>query len=212
MRQRRHTEGSSGSPRRGRTSERSASLLSLPGGSSGGSAASVAAGEAIVSLGSDTGGSIRQPASYCGVVGLKPTYGSISRYGLIAFASSLDQIGPITKSVDDSALLYSVISGQDPLDATSRKVDPINWDCNFSDISMIKGLKIAVPEEYFSDQIDDDIKEAVVNVVKMLEKHGAKISKISLPSTAAIFIRAVQEPKILRKMESANNRKQLLLI
>ncbi len=155
----------------------------VPGGSSGGSAASVAAGEAIVSLGSDTGGSIRQPASYCGVVGLKPTYGSISRYGLIAFASSLDQIGPITKSVDDSALLYSVISGQDPLDATSRKVDPINWDCSFSDISMIKGLKIAVPEEYFSDQIDDDIKEAVVNVVKMLEKHGAKISKISLPST-----------------------------
>ncbi len=155
----------------------------VPGGSSGGSAASVAAGEAIMSLGSDTGGSIRQPASYCGVVGLKPTYGSISRYGLIAFASSLDQIGPITKSVDDSALLYSIISGQDPLDATSRKVNHIDWDYNFSDISMIKGLKIAVPEEYFSDQIDDDIKEAVFNVIKMLEKNGAKISKISLPST-----------------------------
>lgn len=155
----------------------------VPGGSSGGSAAAVAAGEAIISLGSDTGGSIRQPASYCSVVGLKPTYGAISRYGLIAFASSLDQIGPITKCVDDSALLYSIISGQDPLDATSQKVNPLNWNDSFSDISMIKGLKVAIPEEYFSDQIDDDIKEAVFNVIKMLEKNGAKISKISLPST-----------------------------
>lgn len=155
----------------------------VPGGSSGGSAAAVAAGEAIISLGSDTGGSIRQPASYCGVVGLKPTYGTISRYGLIAFASSLDQIGPITKSVDDSALLYSVISGQDPLDATSQKFKPLNWDVDFSDMSIVKGLKIAIPKEYFSDQIDDDVKDAVLNVVKMLEKNGAKISKISLPST-----------------------------
>ncbi len=155
----------------------------VPGGSSGGSAAAVAAGEAIMSLGSDTGGSIRQPASYCGVVGLKPTYGVISRYGLIAFASSLDQIGPITKSVDDAALLYSVISGQDPLDATSQKLKPLNWDINFSDMSIVKGLKVAIPKEYFSDQIDDDVKDAVLNVVKMLEKNGAKISKISLPST-----------------------------
>lgn len=155
----------------------------VPGGSSGGSAAAVAAGEAIISLGSDTGGSIRQPASYCGVVGLKPTYGAISRYGLIAFASSLDQIGPITKSVDDAALLYSVISGQDPLDATSQKLKPLNWDVDFSDMSIVKGLKIAIPKEYFSDQIDDDVKDAVLNVVKMLEKNGAKISKISLPST-----------------------------
>ncbi len=155
----------------------------VPGGSSGGSSAAVAAGEAIMSLGSDTGGSIRQPASYCGVVGLKPTYGAISRYGLIAFASSLDQIGPITKSVDDAALLYSVISGQDPLDATSQKIKPLNWNIDFSDISMIKGLKIAIPKEYFSDQINDDVKDAVLNVVKMLEKNGAKISKISLPST-----------------------------
>lgn len=155
----------------------------VPGGSSGGSAAAVAAGEAIMSLGSDTGGSIRQPASYCGVVGLKSTYGAISRYGLIAFASSLDQIGPITKSVDDAALLYSVISGQDPLDATSQKTTPLNWNIDFSDISIVKGLKVAIPKEYFSDQIDDDVKEAVLNVVKMLEKNGAKISKISLPST-----------------------------
>ncbi len=155
----------------------------VPGGSSGGSAAAVAAGEAIMSLGSDTGGSIRQPASYCGVVGLKPTYGAISRYGLIAFASSLDQIGPITKSVDDAALLYSIISGQDNLDATSQKIKPLNWDIDFSDISMIKGLKVAIPKEYFSNQIDDDVKNAVLNVVKMLEKNGAKISKISLPST-----------------------------
>ena len=155
----------------------------VPGGSSGGSAAAVAAGEAIISLGSDTGGSIRQPASYCGVVGLKPTYGTISRYGLIAFASSLDQIGPITKSVDDAALLYSVISGQDPLDATSQKLKPLNWDVDFSDMSIVKGLKVAIPKEYFSDQIDDDVKDAVLNVVKMLEKNGAQISKISLPST-----------------------------
>lgn len=155
----------------------------VPGGSSGGSAATVAAGEAIMSLGSDTGGSIRQPASYCGVVGLKPTYGAISRYGLIAFASSLDQIGPITKSVDDAALLYSVISGQDPLDATSQKLKPLNWDIDFSDMSIIKDLKVAIPKEYFSDQIDDDVKDAVFNVIKMLEKNGAKISKISLPST-----------------------------
>ena len=155
----------------------------VPGGSSGGSAAAVAAGEAIMSLGSDTGGSIRQPASYCGVVGLKPTYGAISRYGLIAFASSLDQIGPITKYVDDAALLYSVISGQDPLDATSQKLKPLNWDVDFSDMSIVKGLKVAIPKEYFSDQIDDDVKDAVLNVVKMLEKNGAQISKISLPST-----------------------------
>ena len=166
-----------------KTTKNPYNLKYVPGGSSGGSAASVAAGEAIMSLGSDTGGSIRQPASYCGVVGLKPTYGAISRYGLIAFASSLDQIGPLTKSVDDAALLYSIISGQDPLDATSQKIKPLDWNTNFSDISIIKDLKVAIPKEYFSNQIDDDVKDAVFKVVKMLEKNGAKISTISLPST-----------------------------
>ena len=155
----------------------------VPGGSSGGSAAAVASGEAILALGSDTGGSIRQPASYCGVVGLKPTYGAISRYGLVAFASSLDQIGPIAKCVDDAALLYLSICGRDDLDSTSADSKPFSWDIENQDISMLKGLKIAIPKEYFSDQIDDEVKNSVFDVLKILEENGAKTFEISLPNT-----------------------------
>ena len=153
----------------------------IPGGSSGGSAAAVAACEAVVSLGSDTGGSIRQPASYCGVVGLKPTYGAVSRFGLVAFASSLDQIGPIGKCVKDVAMVQSVINGHDKMDATSAYKDYSNLTANLT--TDVKGLKIGVPKEYFGEGIDDEVKTSVLNAVKELEKKGAIIKDISLPST-----------------------------
>lgn len=153
----------------------------IPGGSSGGSAAAVAASEAIVTLGSDTGGSIRQPASYCGVVGLKPTYGTVSRFGLVAFASSLDQIGPIGKCVEDVAMLQSLICGYDKMDATSAYRDYPDFKANLS--SDVKGLKIGLPKEYFGDGIDENVKVSVMNAVKELEKNGAEIREISLPST-----------------------------
>ncbi len=153
----------------------------IPGGSSGGSAAAVAASEAIVTLGSDTGGSIRQPASYCGVVGLKPTYGTVSRFGLVAFASSLDQIGPIGKCVEDVAMLQSLINGYDKMDATSAYREYPDFRANLS--SDVKGLKIGLPKEYFGDGIDENVKVAVMNAVKELEKNGAEIREISLPST-----------------------------
>lgn len=156
-------------------------LERIPGGSSGGSAAAVAACEAVVSLGSDTGGSIRQPASYCGVVGLKPTYGAVSRYGLVAFASSLDQIGPVGRTVEDVAMVQSVICGHDKMDATSAYRDyPDYFKCLSSDV---KGLKIGIPAEYFGEGIDGDVKTAVMNAVKELEKQGAEVKSISLPST-----------------------------
>lgn len=153
----------------------------IPGGSSGGSAAAVAACEAVVSLGSDTGGSIRQPASYCGVVGLKPTYGAVSRFGLVAFASSLDQIGPIGKCVKDVAMVQSVINGHDRMDATSAYRDYTGLSANLK--SDVKGLKIGVPNEYFGEGIDDEVKASVLNAVKELEKQGAVVKEISLPST-----------------------------
>ena len=156
-------------------------LTRVPGGSSGGSAASVAAGECIVSLGSDTGGSIRCPASYCGVVGLKPTYSSVSRYGLIAFASSLDQIGPFGRCVKDVAMLYSLICGHDSMDATSAYREYPLFEKNLT--SDVKGLKIGIPAEYFGDGVDEEVKKAVMNSVKELEKQGAEIVEISLPST-----------------------------
>lgn len=153
----------------------------VPGGSSGGSAAAVAAGSAVVSLGSDTGGSIRMPASYCGVVGLKPTYGSVSRYGLVAFASSLDQIGPLARNVTDCAMLYSLICGHDGMDATSA-------DREYPDFAKalngdIKGLKIGIPAEYFGEGVDESVKTSVMAQVRELEKQGAEIVEISLPST-----------------------------
>lgn len=153
----------------------------VPGGSSGGSAAAVAAGSAVISLGSDTGGSIRMPASYCGIVGLKPTYGSVSRYGLVAFASSLDQIGPLARNVTDAAMLYSLICGHDPMDATSQNREYPDFTHLLN--SDVKGLKIGIPAEYFGDGVDESVKTTVMNAVKELEKNGAEIVNISLPST-----------------------------
>ena len=155
-------------------------LARVPGGSSGGSAAAVAAGSAVLALGSDTGGSIRQPASYCGIVGLKPTYGAVSRYGLVAFASSLDQIGPMTRTVKDAKLLFSAINGHDHRDATSSVYD---FGINESYKKGLKGLRIGIPQEYFGPGVSQDIKEAVFTAVKVFEEQGAKILQISLPST-----------------------------
>lgn len=153
----------------------------IPGGSSGGSAAAVAAKEAIVTLGSDTGGSIRQPASYCGVVGLKPTYGSVSRYGLVAFASSLDQIGPLGKCVKDVAMVQSAIAGHDKYDATSSYREYPDFAADLK--ADVKGLRIGIPKEYFGEGIDPFVKQSVMNAVKELEKQGATVKEISLPST-----------------------------
>ncbi|MEG2295934.1 MAG: Asp-tRNA(Asn)/Glu-tRNA(Gln) amidotransferase subunit GatA [Oscillospiraceae bacterium] len=153
----------------------------IPGGSSGGSATSVASGQAVLSLGSDTGGSVRQPASLCGVVGLKPTYGTISRYGLVAFASSLDQIGPIGRSVSDVAMLYSAICGQDKFDATTIAKSYPNF---YKELKPeVKGIKIGIPEEYFANGVNGEVKQAVMNAVNELEKNGAILTKVSLPST-----------------------------
>lgn len=153
----------------------------VPGGSSGGSAAAAAAGSAVVTLGSDTGGSIRMPASYCGVVGLKPTYGSVSRYGLVAFASSLDQIGPIARNVTDCAMLYSLICGHDSMDATSAAREYPDFSALLN--SDVKGLKIGIPAEYYGEGVDESVKTAVMSAVRELEKNGAEIVNISLPST-----------------------------
>ncbi len=153
----------------------------VPGGSSGGSAAAVAAGECIFALGSDTGGSIRQPASYCGIVGLKPTYSSVSRYGLIAFASSLDQIGPMARNTKDVAMLYDAICGYDPMDSTSA-----NRSCSnhFNAIkNNVKGLRIGIPKEYFGEGVNPLIKEKVLAAAKRYEENGATIVEITLPST-----------------------------
>lgn len=153
----------------------------VPGGSSGGSAAAVSAGEAVMALGSDTGGSIRQPAAYCGVVGLKPTYGAVSRFGLVAFASSLDQIGPIGRCVKDTAMLFDAICGYDPKDSTSAKITHPSYLNSIK--GDVKGLKIGIPKEYFSKGIDDSVKTAVLNAVKLLESNGALVKEVSLPST-----------------------------
>ncbi|MBA2175966.1 Asp-tRNA(Asn)/Glu-tRNA(Gln) amidotransferase subunit GatA [Halobacillus locisalis] len=151
----------------------------VPGGSSGGSAAAVAAGEVPYSLGSDTGGSIRQPAAYCGVVGLKPTYGRVSRFGLIAFASSLDQIGPITNTVEDNAFLLETIAGYDKMDSTSANVDvPSYTEALTNDV---KGLKIGVPKEYLSEGVNPEVREAVQNALKKYEELGATWEEVSLP-------------------------------
>lgn len=156
-------------------------LERVPGGSSGGSAAAVAAGEAIFTLGSDTGGSIRQPASYCGVVGFKPTYGRVSRYGLVAFASSLDQIGPLTKDVTDCAMVLNAICGLDEMDSTSTAA-PVP-DFTKSLINDVKGLKIGLPKEYFVAGMDKEVEDAVIEATELFEKLGAQIVEISLPHT-----------------------------
>ncbi|AYE53169.1 Asp-tRNA(Asn)/Glu-tRNA(Gln) amidotransferase subunit GatA [Priestia megaterium NCT-2] len=151
----------------------------VPGGSSGGSAAAVAAAEVPFSLGSDTGGSIRQPAAYCGVVGLKPTYGRVSRYGLVAFASSLDQIGPITNSVEDNAYLLQAISGVDPMDSTSANVDVPDYVSALT--GDVKGLKIAVPKEYLGEGVGEEARQSVLDALKVLEGLGATWEEVSLP-------------------------------
>lgn len=156
-------------------------LERVPGGSSGGSAAAVAADMCIASLGSDTGGSIRQPAAFCGVVGLKPTYGRVSRYGLVAFASSLDQIGPITKTVEDAAYLLEIISGKDPMDSTSAPVGVERFTEKLSED--VKGLKVALPKEYFAEGIQKEVKEAVLSAVRLLEGEGVFAEEVSLPHT-----------------------------
>ncbi|MCM8796103.1 MAG: Asp-tRNA(Asn)/Glu-tRNA(Gln) amidotransferase subunit GatA, partial [Candidatus Omnitrophica bacterium] len=156
-------------------------LECVAGGSSGGSAAAVAADEAIWALGSDTGGSIRQPASFCGVVGFKPTYGRVSRYGLIAFASSLDQIGPITKDVEDCAILMQIISGYDPYDSTS--VDMPVEDYRRSLINDIRGIKIGIPKEYFVEGLDEEVKNITTEAIQKLKSLGAKVEEVSLPHT-----------------------------
>ncbi|SDK36520.1 Asp-tRNA(Asn)/Glu-tRNA(Gln) amidotransferase subunit GatA [Sediminibacillus albus] len=151
----------------------------VPGGSSGGSAAAVAAKEVFFSLGSDTGGSIRQPAAFCGVVGSKPTYGLVSRFGLVAFASSLDQIGPITRTVEDNAHLLQAIVGHDPMDATSVDIDIPNYSETLD--QGVKGLKIAVPSEYLAEGVSPEVKEAVLNGLKVYEDLGATWEEVSLP-------------------------------
>src|ERR1051326_999111 len=153
----------------------------VPGGSSGGSAAAVAAGTAVATLGSDTGGSIRQPASFCGVVGLMPTYGRVSRYGLIAFASSLDHIGPLTKTVKDAAILLRVIAGRDPMDSTSADVPVPDYEAELA--KPVSGLKIGVPKEYFGEGLDAEVRAAVEAGISRLRSFGCEIIPISLPHT-----------------------------
>lgn len=150
----------------------------VPGGSSGGSAAAVAANEAFAALGSDTGGSIRQPAGYCGVVGLKPTYGTVSRYGLIAYGSSLDQIGPLTKDVTDCALILDAIAGKDNKDSTSIGREKYNFADSLVDD--VKGMKIGIPRDYFGEGLDPEVKEAVLKAAKVLEEKGAIVEEFDL--------------------------------
>ncbi|MGB9780384.1 Asp-tRNA(Asn)/Glu-tRNA(Gln) amidotransferase subunit GatA [Caldanaerobacter sp.] len=154
-------------------------LSRVPGGSSGGSAAAVAASEAAFALGSDTGGSIRQPASLCGVVGMKPTYGLVSRYGLVAFASSLDQIGPFTKDVTDCAIVMNSIAGHDPMDSTSVKIDKPDYTSYLKE--EIKGLKIGVAKEFFGSGIEEGVKKTVEEAIKVFEDLGGEIVDISIP-------------------------------
>ncbi|MDP2912790.1 MAG: Asp-tRNA(Asn)/Glu-tRNA(Gln) amidotransferase subunit GatA [Candidatus Omnitrophota bacterium] len=156
-------------------------LERIPGGSSGGSAAAVASDETVLALGSDTGGSIRQPAALCGVVGLKPTYGRVSRYGLIAFASSLDQIGPITKDVEDAAIMLNVIAGHDEMDSTSVEL-PVP-DYTKSLVKDVLGLRIGVPKEYFVKGLDEEVAMSVKNAIDVFKGLGAKVTEMSLPHT-----------------------------
>jgi len=156
-------------------------LSRVPGGSSGGSAAAVAADMAVATLGSDTGGSIRQPASFCGVVGLKPTYGRVSRYGLIAFASSLDHIGPLTKSVKDAAIMLRTIAGRDPMDSTSAELPVPDYVAEID--KPIKGLKIGVAKEYFGEGLEPETRSAIEAAIQKLASMGCEIVNVSLPHT-----------------------------
>jgi len=171
----------------------------VSGGSSGGSAASVAADEAVWALGSDTGGSIRQPAAFCGVVGLKPTYGRVSRYGLIAFASSLDQIGPITKTVADSALLMNIISGYDPCDATSVDIEVPDYTKALK--NDIKGIKVGIPKEYFVEGLDPEVETVIKDAINKFKELGAVCKEVNLPHTEY----AVPVYYILATAEASSN-------
>ncbi len=157
-------------------------LTRVPGGSSGGSAAVVAARITPGSIGTDTGGSIREPASFCGITGIKPTYGRVSRYGVVAFASSLDQVGPMTRTVEDSAIILEVISGKDRHDSTTAQIAVPPFSKNIFD--SVKGLKIGLPKEYFVDGIDTEVRKAVENGIEILKSLGAQIVHISLPHTS----------------------------
>ena len=152
-------------------------LEHVPGGSSGGSCAAVAAEEAPYALGSDTGGSIRQPSSFCGVVGIKPTYGTVSRYGLIAYGSSLDQIGPVAKDVTDCATILETIASYDPKDSTSIKRD--SYDFTSALVDDVKGMRIGIPKDYFGDGLDAEVKENILQAVKVLEEKGAVVEEFS---------------------------------
>lgn len=153
----------------------------VPGGSSGGAAAAVAAGQAAFTLGSDTGGSIRQPASFCGVVGMKPTYGAVSRYGLVAFASSLDQIGPLTKDVTDCAMVLNAITGYDPMDSTSARIDYPDYTKAL--VNDVKGLKIGIPKEYIGEGLNAEVRKVILEAVDTLRRLGAEVEEFDLPNT-----------------------------
>ena len=155
-------------------------LARVPGGSSGGSAAAVAAGEAAFALGSDTGGSIRQPAAFCGVVGMKPTYGTVSRYGLVAFASSLDQIGPLTRDVADSAMVMDCIAGHDSRDSTSIRMDKLPYASQLG--QDIRGIKIALPEEFFGEGLSEDVRKGIQLAARRFQDLGAEIVRVSMPT------------------------------
>lgn len=174
-------------------------LECVPGGSSGGSAAAVAAGQAYFGLGTDTGGSIRQPAAFCGVVGLKPTYGLVSRYGLVAYASSFDTIGPITKNVEDAAYVLSAIAAYDPFDSTSAEVDIPDYVSALT--GEVKGLKVGVPKELLGEGIDQEVKEKVLEALRVLEGMGAIVEEVSLPHTEY----AVPTYYILAPSEASSN-------
>ncbi len=171
----------------------------VPGGSSGGSAAAVAAGEAVLALGSDTGGSVRQPAAFCGVVGLKPTYGRISRWGLIAFASSLDQIGVMARTVEDAAFLYETIAGHDPKDATSLQSSlPSVREQLGGDV---RGLRIGIPKEFFAEGTDAEVSAAIHDALRLLERSGAVLKPIALPETRS----AVSAYYLISSAEASSN-------
>lgn len=195
-------------------------LERVPGGSSGGSAAATASNMGLASLGSDTGGSVRQPASFCGVVGLKPTYGAVSRYGLIAMASSLDQIGPITKTVEDARILFDVISGKDQLDSTSLDRNRLKKTA----FDSLSDLVIGIPKEYFGEGLDKEVEQVIKNAIKKIEDRGAAIKEISLPhseyalSTYYIIVPSEVSANLARydgikygEVEPAENLKELYL-
>lgn len=171
----------------------------IPGGSSGGSAASVSAGMSFASLGTDTGGSIRQPASFCGLVGIKPSYGRVSRFGVVAFASSLDQVGPFAKTVKDAALMLSAIAGHDEYDSTSSQEPVPDYAKNLN--LDLRGKKIGIPQEYFAEGISEDVKSAVEKSIAVLKSHGAEIIDISLPHTKY----AVSTYYIIATAEASSN-------